>query len=394
MEYKSLKNIFTVFFIVANFVSVIDKIPILGIANSNLNQLTKLAICSFFYFFTILHLFSERENLKFKFELRLNTLLYVSVCIILFWDFVKIYKYELLSSFIYILIFSYFSYLSISELPYIRSKKESKSLNLPRVPVSVFSVLLMSFIIITVFTYFWYKFNKDKLNFAFITENIIFLIIIPSICFLLFFLSDELIILLKLKGWEEKNKIKESMKEAKLSHDMDYEFFSNFSSFKPNEESIRIYTYIINSNIEEIDKFYEFGYDPNKIFSHGYTSLIFASANGKLKSLIKIIEHGADLNIKNSKGRTALFFACKYNYFEIVKVLLDNGANPNVTFNSSDTPLQIASINNSIESIELLLKNSEIEIERKNLYNKTALDLAMENKNGKIAKLIRTKMKN
>lgn len=88
MEYKSLKNIFTLitfFFIVTNFVSVTDKIPILGIANSNLNQLTKLAICSFFYFLTILHLFSERENLKFRFEIRLNTLLYVSVCIILFW---------------------------------------------------------------------------------------------------------------------------------------------------------------------------------------------------------------------------------------------------------------------------------------------------------------------
>lgn len=395
MEYKSLKNIFiltSVIFVIGNFVDVNDKIPILGIAISNLNDFIKLGIYSFFYILTILHLYSERENLKFNFEKRLNTILYFSVCLILFWDFVKSHKYELLYSLIFVLIFSFFTYLFISELFYIRTKKESKALNLPRVPVSVFSVLLMSPIVIIIFTYFWLSFIK-KANFAYIQSNLLFLIILPSLFFLAYLLEVELTIFFKLKGWEESLKKRQLMKELKLSHDMDYEFFSNFSNYKPNILSIRIYSYIIANDTESIDKFYEIGNDPNQVFSHGYTALIFAAAEGKLDSVKKIIEHGATLDLKNSKGRTALYFACKYNYFEIVKILLNNGANPNLSSIGSNSPLQIASINGSYEAVELLLNNNEIDITTKDLKNKTALELAMENNNGNIAKLIRNRIK-
>ena len=57
--------------------------------------------------------------------------------------------------------------------------------------------------------------------------------------------------------------------------------------------------------------------------SCGYTSLIWASRNGRTEIVKMLLSHGVDVNVKNNCNYTALMFASRYDHIEIVKVLPD-----------------------------------------------------------------------
>jgi hypothetical protein len=396
MDYKASKTIFILFSIVSFLTKYVDEIKEVPVLKIPLNEKTDSIIYYlyiFIFLFAFVHLIVERKNFKFTFEFPLIFLLFSTVSVSKFWLNLSPFLLEISTSLLMTFLTAYFSHISIEDLSFIRNKKKAKQLKLPRVPAAVRSVLIFSSLLTIILVSVWLYFAKNHFDYVFINKHYILITVVPFLVFLTFFLRDELCLRLKISNWEELKSRKVKLKKVYESHDRDYQQLGLIRTDLSPSNSQKISFFIKNDDIENIDKYYLEGNDPNELFGFGFTSLIFASAEGKIDSVKKIIEHGADLNIKNSKGRTALGFASRHNYHQIVEILLKKGANPNKSSLGTESPLQIAAIYGNEESVELLLKSDNIDINRKTLVtNQTALDLAMENGHGNIAKLIRKKL--
>jgi hypothetical protein len=396
MDYKGLKNIFILYSIVsfiAKYTNGIKDIPILNIPLNEGTDNVVYSLYVFIFMLSLTHLIVERKNYKLIFEIFLLTLIFIPVTVAKFWQDINPYLVEISISLLFSFLVSYFSHISLEGLSFIRSKKESKQLRLPRIPVAVRSKLIFNSLLTGVFIFLFVFFSQKYLNYFFITQKILFLTITSFFVFLIIFLREEIYLKLKIFNWEEIRNRKREEKEINDSHDRDYQQLGLIKTDLSSSKSQEVYSYIKSQDVNAIDNYYLKGNDPNEIFAFGFTALIHACAEGKTNSVNKLIEHGADLNIKNSKGRTALGFAARYNYYEIVKILLEKGANPNECSLGTETPLQIASIFGNEETIKLLLEVEGIDIKRKTLVtNKTALELAMDNGHGNIAKIIRNKI--
>ncbi len=71
---------------------------------------------------------------------------------------------------------------------------------------------------------------------------------------------------------------------------------------------------------------HKYGVDINQADSRGYTPLMWASMDGRLKAARKLIEYGADVHARSKDGLTALMYAQAHGYDEIVKLLKSHGA--------------------------------------------------------------------
>lgn len=397
MDFKASKNVFILFSIVSfitRFIDGIKQVPILKIP---LNQHTDETIYYLYIFialFSVIHLIVERENYRLKFELFLIIILFTIVSFSRFWMVLNPFLIEISTSLLMSLLVAFVLHISIKDFSFIRSKEDSKQLKLPRIPVAIGSMYIFNILILNILSFLWIFFSKKYLDWKFIEQNYLVIVFAPIVIFLILFLEEELFILFKRSNWEDFKAKKEKIKEVYANHDRDYQQMRLLKTDLTSSKSKEMYSYIKLNDVKSIDEYYAKGNDPNELFSFGFTSLIFACAEGKINSATKIIEHGADLNIKNSKGRTALGFACRYNYHQIVKILLENGADPNECFLASESPLQIASMYGHEEVVKLLLESDKVDIGRKTLLsNQTALDLAMEKGNGGVAKLIRNKIR-
>ncbi|MFW2600358.1 ankyrin repeat domain-containing protein [Aliarcobacter butzleri] len=136
------------------------------------------------------------------------------------------------------------------------------------------------------------------------------------------------------------------------------------------------------------------GANPNEQDSRGWTPLMIASAERNKEIVELLLEYGADPNIKNYLNRTALNYSSRYGFIEIVKLLLKNGANPNIdNIINENSPLMAASEFGHLGVVKLLIEYGA-DVSSKCFNNRTALDLAEENKHGDIAKVLRNELKN
>ncbi len=129
----------------------------------------------------------------------------------------------------------------------------------------------------------------------------------------------------------------------------------------------------------------------------GWTALINASCGGYSRiantEIIRVLlDAGADVNARaGSGGSTALTYACGDAYIEIVRMLLDAGADVNIQAGTGWTSLMEVAIKPET-SDSLMCATALIEananIALKNKDGKTALDLARENNNVEIVKLL------
>ncbi|WP_341816288.1 ankyrin repeat domain-containing protein [Wolbachia endosymbiont (group B) of Elophila nymphaeata] len=110
---------------------------------------------------------------------------------------------------------------------------------------------------------------------------------------------------------------------------------------------------------------------------YGWTLLHFAASRDKLSVVEFLFNNNANINAKDVYGNTPLHVAAQYSSsLEIVKFLLDkdiSGIN-NIT-NNGWTPLHVAIQGNKLNTVELLLgRGADIEV--RDIYNQTSLDLA------------------
>ena len=131
----------------------------------------------------------------------------------------------------------------------------------------------------------------------------------------------------------------------------------------------------------------ESGADPNIGYRHGYTPLIFASKKGHSDVARLLLEHGADINIRDRDGKTPLIFASKKGHTNVVRLLLERGADINIRGKYGNTPLIFASDKGHSDVVRLLLERGA-DINIQNNYGRTSLHGATQFDHSDIVKLL------
>ncbi|WP_341814526.1 ankyrin repeat domain-containing protein [Wolbachia endosymbiont (group A) of Dendrolimus pini] len=132
-----------------------------------------------------------------------------------------------------------------------------------------------------------------------------------------------------------------------------------------------------NADINEVKDLINQKANINAKDMYGWTPLHFAASRNKLSVVEFLFNNNANINAKDVYGNTPLHVAAQYSSnLEIVKFLLDkdiSGIN-NIT-NNGWTPLHVAIQGNKLNTVELLLgRGADIEV--RDIYNQTSLDLA------------------
>jgi ankyrin repeat protein/tRNA A-37 threonylcarbamoyl transferase component Bud32 len=110
----------------------------------------------------------------------------------------------------------------------------------------------------------------------------------------------------------------------------------------------------------------------------GETPLHMAARWSKPDVVEYLVEQGkADVNAKDENWRTPLHMAALADSSEIVKYLLGKGANVNIENKDGKTPLHMAaSASNRIETVKCLVEEGKADINAKDIYMRTPLDIA------------------
>ncbi len=118
------------------------------------------------------------------------------------------------------------------------------------------------------------------------------------------------------------------------------------------------------------------------------TPLIIAAENGHTEIVELLLTSGAKVNLRNEYDESALIVAINNGHAQIAKLLINHQADLNTTFGTyRTTPLIWAAEKGHTEIVELLL-TSGANVNHKNSYYETALQLAIENGHVQIAKLL------
>lgn len=109
--------------------------------------------------------------------------------------------------------------------------------------------------------------------------------------------------------------------------------------------------------LELIKNFIKMGSNPNIKNKNGNSALHIATLFGD-KDLVKALilnYKNIDINSLNNKGRTVVYLAAELNKVDILKEFLELGADLNIKDIYSLTPLDIAVLNKNIEAVKVLL---------------------------------------
>ena len=274
----------------------------------------------------------------------------------------------------------------------IRNKDEAARLGLGRLPSASKAILRASIflllpIIILVILLLYFFHSKLPLP---VNQYYIYLFLAPMLL-----MNFETILNLMLCLGPRKvrnNAIKRIriFKKAMELHEMHYQ---HIGIEEPKDYEVTILCELAkNGDVINIRESLNGGTDPNGQDSRGWSPLMWAAAENKIEALKLLIEHGSNPILINYLGRTALMYAARYGYIQIVQLLLEADANPNSSDEFGNNPALLAAAENGhLNVVEQLLKYGADAL-HKNKSGETALELAMKNKHGEIAKVLRKKV--
>ena len=116
---------------------------------------------------------------------------------------------------------------------------------------------------------------------------------------------------------------------------------------------------------------------PHEILSKCHGALREAISKEHIHIIEKFLEKGVDLNHRDEDGRPLLCCAIAWGKDRIVQILLDHGADPKYVDRRGNTLLHGAVEKGSFDMVKTLI-NAGVDINLKNIFKKTALDLARE----------------
>jgi ankyrin repeat protein len=134
-------------------------------------------------------------------------------------------------------------------------------------------------------------------------------------------------------------------------------------------------------NNETVATLIENGADIDIQDEMGHTPLLLAIIKNKFDNVLYLIEKGADISIKSIWDHNPIQAAISFGFIEIAYVLIDNGINldEEITF-AGESPLAYAIWHNRTE-IVLALINKGADVNKKDKYGESPLDLAYRSSN-------------
>jgi ankyrin repeat protein len=120
------------------------------------------------------------------------------------------------------------------------------------------------------------------------------------------------------------------------------------------------------------------------------TALHIAARHGHAECIEALLKAGAEINRQDHYGNSPLMCASSNLHSDCVKLLIEAGTDLEIKNNNDYTALMQAAHTSfsKIESLRLLI-SAGAEVNHKNAWGKTALDLAIQHKQYESAKLLR-----
>lgn len=150
-----------------------------------------------------------------------------------------------------------------------------------------------------------------------------------------------------------------------------------------------------NGHVDVAEILIQHGADPNKPGWRGQTPLMMATLNGKPEAVRLLLEQGADPDLKDSQyGWTALYaaiFTSQEGGTEAAKLLIQHGADIYIRVKDGDTPILNASRKGLTEVVDLLIKKGVDASSMDEIHRRTLLHLAAINGYKDLAELLISK---
>ncbi|MGJ4751420.1 ankyrin repeat domain-containing protein [Leptospira kmetyi] len=154
-----------------------------------------------------------------------------------------------------------------------------------------------------------------------------------------------------------------------------------------------LYYSILHERLKVAKLLIQSGADINVRDERGMTPLIFAIRSELFEFSKLLIEQGADPNLKDEKdGKTPLMFLLGGTFLkknlDLAESILQKGADLDATSNSGSTALHFATFHNDLEAVRFLLDRGA-QTNLKNRFDKTPLNIAIENNHAEIVALLK-----
>jgi cytohesin len=135
------------------------------------------------------------------------------------------------------------------------------------------------------------------------------------------------------------------------------------------------------------------GVDVNALGSDGNRALDIACLKGDPASAGILLEHGANPNLRNKTGSTPLHDAALSGNKEVIEMLLARGADVSAQDSESkSTPLHYAASFGRLEAVRTLVEHGA-DVSAKDSKGRTALQLAISNRQDEVSAFLRAAVK-
>lgn len=125
----------------------------------------------------------------------------------------------------------------------------------------------------------------------------------------------------------------------------------------------------------------------------GCTAIKLAARLGDVALTTKLLDLGADPTQGSIFQDSAIHYAVNGRNVEVVKLLISKGVDPDQTADKNVTPLIYAVKNQDIEMVRFLISLEQVDVDKQDYSQSSAIDYALKGKNGEIVKLLREKSK-
>lgn len=111
----------------------------------------------------------------------------------------------------------------------------------------------------------------------------------------------------------------------------------------------------------------------------GWTALHYAADEGNFKIIEILMKMNINPNLRTASKKTALHLSAEKGYFDVSKMLIENGALLSLLDDEKNSPIHLTSLKGHYELLKFFLEKYP-QADSKNIYGRTPLDLAINDK--------------